>query len=783
MTASVHAPIARAEAGGLLPPVRLGIPGVSSLVSDGTILYAVGAVANEVWMSRSSDGGNTWEPPRTVYEAPEGHHVRVRSDAHGGTVALAVVGGPYLDGYGGVLDGSLRALVSDDSGGSFSTPAVLEADLGADPEWEWDVDAGAHGVAVAWVVHPRGAEVSHLYVAQASDGASFSAPAELASGPGLAAPAVVSGSSLHVLAAADGISAWSGEGDGSFTHRALGPGSLPRSRYAAVDGATDTLHLFANRDGATLISAAPDGSSGSVAVPGDPWLGSVGAADGVVAVAGGGRFVRSGDGGTTFGLPIEIAGGAAHVAVHAGRPVVATDTRSDGSVIQVWDAGVTRSAPDTLLTSKPPVRTSQTTAGFSFSSDDPDASFECSTAFDGPYLPCTSPVALSDLGDGHHYFSVRAASPDGHWDPSPAWWWWQVDGQIAEVSITAAPSGVTTDDEATIEFQASRGVRSLECSLNGQPLHVCTSPVHLTDLAPGPYRFSVLGRGANGETSSDTATWEVAVVPEIRIVDRPDPYVGSPDALIYFEVNDTSAALTCSLDGAAYPADGSACASPVQLSGLGDGEHAFSVRAVNAVGEAVERVDWTVESPPDTEILWGPPPHTSSPSASFGLASTRMDSSFRCGLDGEPLKTCSELVELEDLEEGPHQLVVAASSPHGFVDPTPAGWTWTVDQTPPEVEITSPRPGSIRPGPRGRGRRRGRAVVASGRELQLRADVSDGNGVAWVAFSVDGRPVCHVETGPYACDVTVRRGRHVVEVEAVDPAGNATIENVIVWVL
>lgn len=78
--------------------------------------------------------------------------------------------------------------------------------------------------------------------------------------------------------------------------------------------------------------------------------------------------------------------------------------------------------PDTQLTGPSgPVRGS--TQVFAFTSDEPDATFECrldGRAGAGAWEPCTSPHALTGLKPGDYAFLVRATDLAGNMDASPA---------------------------------------------------------------------------------------------------------------------------------------------------------------------------------------------------------------------------------------------------------------------------------------------------------------------------------------------------------------------------
>jgi subtilisin family serine protease len=101
---------------------------------------------------------------------------------------------------------------------------------------------------------------------------------------------------------------------------------------------------------------------------------------------------------------------------------------------------------------------------------------------------------------------------------------------------------------------------------------------------------------------------------------------------------------------------------------------------------------------PETTVLAGPPSLTryrSSP-FSFGGGGSVGASSFEWSLDGGAWtldkSTAADLV----VGTGTHTLLVRARDGLGRVDPTPASWTWTVDDVPPTARITAgPKAGAF----------------------------------------------------------------------------------------
>jgi hypothetical protein len=154
----------------------------------------------------------------------------------------------------------------------------------------------------------------------------------------------------------------------------------------------------------------------------------------------------------------------------------------------------------------------------------------------------------------------------------------------------------------------------------------------------------------------------------------------SPDATATFE---------CKLDGAGW----SACVAPQAFTGLADGPHTFSARAVDPAGNAEPTPPsrtWTVDTvAPVTAMTAGPAGLTAVTDAVFEFASSELGSAFECRLDGTAWTTCITPEVLSALAEGPHTLDVRARDAAGNVDSTPKSRSWTVDTTAPETTITA----------------------------------------------------------------------------------------------
>ncbi|MFO0593676.1 MAG: Ig-like domain-containing protein [Myxococcaceae bacterium] len=352
--------------------------------------------------------------------------------------------------------------------------------------------------------------------------------------------------------------------------------------------------------------------------------------------------------------------------------------------------------PDTTITASPPAASNSANATFAFTATEAGATFECS--LDGAaFSACTTPRALSGLGDGAHTFRVRATDTAGNVDPTPASYAWTIDTTPPDTSFTSTPPALTSSTTATFAFTSEPGAL-FQCSLDGAAFTSCTSPLALSGLADGSHTLQVRAVDALGNADPTPAsfTWTVDTTPpDTTIVSGPPAVTNATTATLAFTSSEAGSTFECSLDGAAF----SACPSPTTTPTLTEGSHTFAVRARDAAGNldpTPATRTWTVDTtPPDTTIASGPSGSSSSSTATFGFTATEAGSTFQCSLDGAAFAACPASATFSGLAEGAHSLSVRAIDPAGNVDPTPATRSWTVDLTPPDTTITQAPSGTI----------------------------------------------------------------------------------------
>ncbi len=346
--------------------------------------------------------------------------------------------------------------------------------------------------------------------------------------------------------------------------------------------------------------------------------------------------------------------------------------------------------PDTIILTHPDNPSNSSDATFTFTSDDPEATFVCRLDEDA-ITPCTSPQTYSGLADGEHRFRVRATDAAGNNDPTSASYVWTIDTGVPDTTITDQPDDPSNSADASFSFSSTKPGSTFECVLDAGGITPCTSPQAYTGLADGEHTFEVRAFDAIGtpDPSPASYTWTIdTVAPDTNITDQPDNPSDSANASFSFTSDDLEATFECRLDEALF----GPCTSPQAYTGLADGEHTFRVRATDAAGNtdtSPASYTWTIDTvAPDTNITDQPDDPSNSANASFGFSSTETGSTFECRLDGGTFSACTSPQTYAGLIDGSHTFEVQATGPAGNTDPTPASYTWTIDTVPPDTNLT-----------------------------------------------------------------------------------------------
>ena len=206
-------------------------------------------------------------------------------------------------------------------------------------------------------------------------------------------------------------------------------------------------------------------------------------------------------------------------------------------------------SPETAIVGGPSGTTNDPTPTFEFVSNEPGASFECST--DGEaFAACGGPGethTTTTLADGPHTFEVRATDVGASTDPTPALANFTVDTSSPPPPPPPPPPADPSDSDP------DPGA--------GAP------PDPGSDPDPDPSTEPI-------QNSADTTP------PETTIGKRPLDALKRTTAKFGFSANEAGSRFECRLDRKAFRG----CKSPKRIRRLDPGKHVFQVRAIDAAG-------------------------------------------------------------------------------------------------------------------------------------------------------------------------------------------------------
>jgi hypothetical protein len=186
----------------------------------------------------------------------------------------------------------------------------------------------------------------------------------------------------------------------------------------------------------------------------------------------------------------------------------------------------TVAALDTTITGGPGGPTNDPTPTFTFTGT-AATGFEC--RFDtASFAACASPFTPAvALAEGAHTFEVRALNAASPPDPTPASRPFTVDTTAPETTITAGPTGATTNTAPAFEF-AAPDATAVTCKLDGPgatagTFGTCTSPKSFSALPPGDYVFFVRSTDAAGNQETTQRAFTVTAAQGATPTPTPTP--------------------------------------------------------------------------------------------------------------------------------------------------------------------------------------------------------------------------------------------------------------------
>ncbi|MBZ0234606.1 MAG: Ig-like domain repeat protein [Deltaproteobacteria bacterium] len=348
-----------------------------------------------------------------------------------------------------------------------------------------------------------------------------------------------------------------------------------------------------------------------------------------------------------------------------------------------WTVDTT--APDTVIDSGPTGFVASAAAQLTFSSPNAGAGavFEC--ALDGgAFATCASPRNLSGLSQGMHTFQVRVRDAVGNLDPTPAQRQWTVDTIAPTATVTAGPSGPTSDSTPTFSFTTAGAPTVTECRVGTGAFAPCSATFTPAALADGAHTFEVRVRDAAGNTGNATRAFTVdTVAPTVTITGGPSGPTGDSTPTFTFTTGGSPASITCAVGG-----QSGACTTSFTPSALPDGSYTFTVTATDAAGNTgmASRAFAVDTGAPTVTITGGPTGPTSDATPTFTFTTSGSPATTTCAVGGQS-GACTTSFTPTALGDGSYTFTVTVADAAGNMGQ--ATRTFTVDTVAPTATITS----------------------------------------------------------------------------------------------
>lgn len=258
--------------------------------------------------------------------------------------------------------------------------------------------------------------------------------------------------------------------------------------------------------------------------------------------------------------------------------------------------------PDAPIIATSASLTNSLTSTFSFTAE-PGSTAVCSIN-SATYTSCSSPFTTPVLTDGLHTLRVRAIDAAGNIG-SIATRTWTLDTVAPAAAVITTHASYFNNSSVTVNFSAEAG-NAVLCRIDEDTATNCVGNTSKTyaSLSEGAHTFTVVVTDPAGNASTSSYTFTVDTIAPIAPTKANDNSAPrSRTSLTNAVFNFTSAAGTtnqCRLEtDQANAFDWSTCSSGYTLTGLALDTYRFSVRSLDAAGNASSTIeyDWEVAPP------------------------------------------------------------------------------------------------------------------------------------------------------------------------------------------
>jgi len=199
-------------------------------------------------------------------------------------------------------------------------------------------------------------------------------------------------------------------------------------------------------------------------------------------------------------------------------------------------------------------------------------------------------VLYEELTNGQYTILVRGKDLVGNELAAENVWNFAVDTVPPDIYSSTEINSITNMNNFMIDFNVSETLSELVVKMNDQEFESILSAksLYLENLSDGDYSITVKGKDlAGNETTLDNMfVFHVdTTAPTIELTKKPLAYTAEDNAIFTFLVDDLRAAVNVSFDGNEIVANDNR----VTLNKLAEGEHVFSIYAIDELGNSSEK--------------------------------------------------------------------------------------------------------------------------------------------------------------------------------------------------
>jgi hypothetical protein len=207
------------------------------------------------------------------------------------------------------------------------------------------------------------------------------------------------------------------------------------------------------------------------------------------------------------------------------------------------------------------------------------------------------------LLQGPHTFEVRATDALGNSiTRSRAF---TVDTIGPSITITSGPSGPTSTNPPSWKFTAGADAVAVRCRIDQASYVACSGDYQPTALTQGAHTFEVQAEDSLGNTNTAAAFFTIdTVAPSLSITAGPNGPTNDTTPTFYFSAGADATTVQCRINTGTWVT----CSAFYTSTTLSQGNHTFSVRAYDAVGNmASASRSFSVDTvAPSVSIITGP---------------------------------------------------------------------------------------------------------------------------------------------------------------------------------